>query len=45
MTGVARNTVLKLLVEIGAACSGYLNDTMRNLQSCGNSRSRSALVL
>lgn len=31
MTGVAKNTVLKLLVEIGAACSRYLDATMRNL--------------
>ena len=31
MTGVAKNTVLKLLVEIGAACSDYLDRTMRNL--------------
>lgn len=31
MTGVAKNTVLKLLVEIGAACSGYLNEVMRDL--------------
>src|SRR5258708_4039389 len=32
MTGVAKNTVLKLLVEIGAACSDYLDDTMRILK-------------
>ena len=31
MTGVAKNTVLKLLVEIGSACSGFLDATMRNL--------------
>lgn len=31
MTGVAKNTVLKLLVEIGAACSEYLDATMQNL--------------
>lgn len=31
MTGVAKNTVLKLLVEIGAACSDYLDTVMRNL--------------
>jgi IS1 family transposase len=31
MTGVAKNTVLKLLVEIGSACSAFLNDRMRNL--------------
>lgn len=33
MTSVAKNTVLKLLVEIGAACSEYLDGAMRNL-SC-----------
>jgi IS1 family transposase len=33
MTGVAKNTVLKLLVEIGSACSAFLNEKMRNL-SC-----------
>src|SRR5579863_10627877 len=33
MTGVAKNTVLKLLVEIGSACSAYMDVTMRNL-SC-----------
>src|SRR3954470_10104661 len=31
MTGVTKNTVLKLLVEVGAACSAYLDVTMRNL--------------
>jgi IS1 family transposase len=31
MTGVAKNTVLKLLVEIGAACSEYMDENMRNL--------------
>jgi IS1 family transposase len=33
MTGIAKNTVSKLLVELGAACSAYQNDTLRNL-SC-----------
>jgi hypothetical protein len=33
MTGVAKHTVLKLLVELGAACSAFLNETMQNL-SC-----------
>jgi len=33
MTGVAKNTVLKLLVEIGDACAEYLDGAMRNL-SC-----------
>ncbi len=31
MTGVARNTVVKLLVELGAVCTKYLDDNMRNL--------------
>ena len=31
MTGVAKNTILKLLVEVGACCSAYLDTTMRNL--------------
>jgi IS1 family transposase len=33
LTGVAKNTVLKLLVEIGSACSAFLDVTMRDL-SC-----------
>lgn len=32
MTGVAKNTVAKLLVEIGAACSIYQDKALRNLQ-------------
>ena len=31
VTGVAKNTVVKLLVELGTACSVYQNQTMRNL--------------
>ena len=31
MTRVAKNTVLKLLVEIGAACSSFLDEKMVNL--------------
>jgi IS1 family transposase len=31
MTGVAKHTVLKLLVELGAACGEYLDENMRNL--------------
>lgn len=31
MTGVAKNTVAKLLVELGAACSEYQDRVMRNL--------------
>ena len=33
MTGVARNTVTKLLVDVGAACSEYQDRALRNL-SC-----------
>ena len=32
MTGVAKNTIAKLLVELGAACSEYLNKSLVNLQ-------------
>lgn len=31
MTGVAKNTVVKLLVELGEACTKYQHDTMRDL--------------
>jgi IS1 family transposase len=31
MTGVAKNTVAKLLVELGAACSAYMDKTLVNL--------------
>src|SRR5882724_10607934 len=31
MTGVAKNTIAKLLIELGAACSEYLNKTLVNL--------------
>src|ERR1700690_1288262 len=31
MTGVAKNTIAKLLVELGAACAEYLNETLVNL--------------
>jgi len=31
MTGVAKNTVTKLLVELGEACSEYQNETLRDL--------------
>src|SRR5439155_20581019 len=31
LTGVAKNTVTKLLVELGAACTVYMDGTMRNL--------------
>ncbi len=33
LTGVAKNTVTKLLVELGAACETYMDENLRNL-SC-----------
>lgn len=33
MTGVAKNTIAKLLVELGAACAEYLDKTLVNLKS------------
>ena len=33
MTGVAKNTIIKLLVNLGIACSEYQDTTFRNLQS------------
>jgi IS1 family transposase len=32
MTGVAKNTIAKLLVELGAACSDYMDKTLTNLK-------------
>src|SRR5579862_4374971 len=32
MTGVAKNTIAKLLIELGAACSEYMNKNLVNLQ-------------
>ena len=31
MTGAAKNTVVKLLVDVGAACSAYQDETLRDL--------------
>jgi len=31
MTGVAKNTVAKLLVELGAACTKFMDEKMQNL--------------
>jgi IS1 family transposase len=31
MTGVAKNTIVKLLAEVGEACSNYQDEVMRNL--------------
>src|SRR5438309_523614 len=31
VTGVAKNTVAKLLVDLGSACSDYMDRTMRHL--------------
>lgn len=33
MTGVAKNTVVKLLLELGEACSTFHNETVRNVRS------------
>src|SRR5678815_4686510 len=33
MTGVAKNTVVKLLAELGAAVTKYQDETLRNLRS------------
>src|SRR5262249_37077427 len=33
MTGVAKNTIQKLLLELGAACQSYQDKTIRNLNS------------
>jgi len=33
MTGVAKNTIVKLLVELGEACSKYQSDTIRGIRS------------
>jgi IS1 family transposase len=33
MTGASKNTIAKLLVELGAACSEYLNKTLVNLNA------------
>jgi len=33
ITGVAKNTVAKLLVDLGAACAKYQDETLRNLSS------------
>src|SRR5215210_8662077 len=32
LTGVAKNTIVKLLVELGAACTNYQDETLRNLR-------------
>ena len=31
MTGVAKNTIAKLLVELGNTCAGYMNNHLKNL--------------
>src|SRR5579864_7688142 len=35
MTGVAKNTIAKLLVELGAACADYMNRTLVHLPCKG----------
>src|SRR4030095_11160228 len=31
MTGVSKNTIAKLLLQLGAACTQYQDETLRNL--------------
>src|SRR5882762_8155180 len=33
MTGASKNTIQKLQLELGAACSRYMDKTLRNLHS------------
>src|SRR5215212_7902382 len=33
LTGVAKNTILKLLAEVGAACAAYQHDAIRNVNA------------
>ena len=33
MTGVAKNTIVKLLIDMGAACSKYQDETIRGIRS------------
>src|SRR5271156_1147838 len=33
MTGASKNTIAKLLIELGAACSDYMDKTLVNLKS------------
>jgi transposase len=33
MTGVSKNTISKLIAELGAACAKYQDETLRNLQA------------
>jgi hypothetical protein len=33
MTGASKNTISKLMVELGAACSDYMDKNLRNLKS------------
>jgi IS1 family transposase len=33
MTGIAKNTIAKLLADLGAACSRYQDETIRNVRS------------
>lgn len=33
MTGASKNTITKLIVELGAACSAFQNETIRNIDS------------
>ena len=33
MTGIAKNTIVKLIAELGGACSQYQDETIRNIRS------------
>jgi hypothetical protein len=40
MTGVAKNTIVKLLADVGKACAEYQYQAFRNLNSSGYSVTR-----
>jgi hypothetical protein len=41
MTGVAKNTVVKLLVDLGAACADYQDEAVLNLKTERSSSTKS----
>jgi hypothetical protein len=43
MSGAAKNTITKLLVELGAACAAYQNEVLRDLD-CVKGQQESPLV-
>ena len=40
MTGVAKNTIQKLLVALGAACCEYMGETLVNLPASASSATK-----